>query len=234
MIYENLLNQTVSITIGVHRKLRGTVLKVAADFVVVEDELIGAVMLPLEHVKQLTICFTSVPKSVLNLDLLSLGPIELNTLPDDLLKAFQTMKGTVVHLEGGGADPTVGYVVDVKRDFLVISVVQDGSVYFPIRHIQSVQPLDVSIRPEFMAWLQPQIQSQPPANCFSEMLQQAIGRSIQLGRGGPEGICGILRQVHDGFIEVVISPHEVVEVPIHHIKAFHLVEPRGWQPTVLA
>jgi hypothetical protein len=155
----------------------------------------------------------------------------MDAVPDELVDVLKAMEDTVLHLEGAGSNSTIGYVLSVRDDYLVTSVIPEGSVYFPIRHIQMILPLDVTVRTEFQEWLLPQRQSLSNAERFTDVLQLATGKLIRLGRGGPGDITGILRAVHEEFVEIMVSPHEVVAIPTHHVKAFFRLEQNGFPAT---
>jgi hypothetical protein len=231
MVYKDLLNQAITVTVSAQKKYSGVVRKIGNDFILLEDDTVGAIIVPWEHVKQLTMGRFSQSTSDRNKQRPNFGPFDMDAVPDELVDVLKAMEDTVVHLEGAGSNSTIGYVLSVRDDYLVTSVIPDGSVYFPIRHIQMILPLDVTVRTEFLEWLSPQRHSLSNAERFSDVLQQETGELIRLGRGGPGDITGILQAVHEDFVEVIISPHEVVAIPTHHVKAFFRIGQNGYPVT---
>lgn len=229
MVYENLLNQSVVVTLNVQKKYAGVVRKVANDFVLLDDSESGACLVHLEHAKKLTTGSENSASSSRRTKRLRFGPFDHQTLPDTLVDVLQGMQDSVIRLECGSPDAITGYLMAVHEDFVVVGVIPDGSVYLPIHHIQTVLPLDVSVSPEFLHWLHSK-QICPGTGWFADILQASTGEMVRLGRGGPEDVSGILKTVHDVAIELVVSPHEVVWMPVHHIKAFCRVERRDGQP----
>jgi hypothetical protein len=231
MVYKDLLNQAITVTVNAQKKYSGVVRKVGNDYLLLEDDTVGTIIVPWEHVKQFTMGSFSQSTSSSSKNRVNFGPLAIEAVPDELVDVLKAMKDTVVHLEGAGSNPTIGYVLSVKDDYLVTSVIPDGSVYFPIRHVQMILPLEVTVRAEFLEWLLPRRESISNAECFHDVLQQAAGELIKLGRGGPADISGILRAVHEEFIEIVVSPHVVAAIPTHHVKAFSRLEQNGYPLT---
>jgi hypothetical protein len=155
--------------------------------------------------------------------------MDTSAFPDSLCAALQSWTQTVVQLDGGGPDPVVCYVVCVKTDYLIASVIPEGMVYIPIHHIQLVRPLDVAVRAEFVEWASRQMAQLPAATRFVEALRHEVGRLVRIGRGGPDEISGILRQVHDEFVELVVSPHESTRIPTHHVKVVSRLQRLDWE-----
>lgn len=229
MVYENLLNQSLVVTLNVQKKYAGVVRKVANDFVLIDDSIEGACLVHLEHAKKLTTGSENSASSSKRTKRMRFGPFDHQTLPDTLVDVLKGMQDSVIRLECGSPDAITGYLMAVHEDYVVVGVIPDGSVYLPIHHIQTVLPLDVSVNPEFLRWLQLK-QVCTGAGWFADILRASTGEMVRLGRGGPEDVTGILTTVHDVAIELVVSSYEVVWMPVHHIKAFCRLERRDGQP----
>jgi hypothetical protein len=217
--HEDLLNLPAMAVVSPHKRYFGTVRRVGSDYLLVDDPETGMALVALEHIKQLRIGARVPVHGSPQVDAAS-APLDPASLPDSLHGALQTWITSVVQLDGAGPDPVVAYVLDVKADYLIVSAVPDGVLYIPIHHIQMVRPLDVEIQPEFTEWANRQ-KTQLPTEPIRlvDALREEVGKLTKLGRGGPDEVVGIIRAVHERFVELVVSPHEAVRIPVHHVKS---------------
>lgn len=227
MSHKDLVSNPAAITLGPAKKYSGVIEKAGIDFLTVDEATMGLIIIPLEHIKQLRIgqVDTEVGRSTTRPQPQDTG----EQCFDDVLNA---LKNQVVQLEGGGPEATIGYLLDVREDYVITVVIPDGIVCFPKLHVHVILPLDVTIRPEFLTWLDTQRALIPTAGKLAELMHANVGKLITLGRGDPDGVSGILRAVHEGFIEIVVSPHESLWVPIHHVKSFCLQNHYDWEAAV--
>ncbi|WP_156040041.1 hypothetical protein [Alicyclobacillus macrosporangiidus] len=226
--HDDLLNLPVVAEYSPHKRCSGVVRKVGEDFLLIDDSVTGTALIPLEHVKQLRLSEATPAVRQPQTDAVS-GPVDPALVPDTLCAALQSWAGSVVQLDGGGPDPYSAYLLDVRADYVVASVIPEGLVYIPIRHIHLVRPLDVVVRTEFSEWVNRQKAVLPAATRFADALRHETGRLVKVGRGGPDEMYGIVRAVHDTFVELVVSPHELVRIPMHHVKSFSRQEDIDWQ-----
>ncbi|WP_067925230.1 hypothetical protein [Alicyclobacillus shizuokensis] len=219
MAHEDLVNLPVIAAMSPQKCYCGIVRKVGADFLLVDDPEMGMALVALEHIKQLRVGEGVPVHKPPQIDAAS-APLDPGSLPDALHGVVRTWVASVLQLDGAGPDPIVVYVIDVKADYLVVSAIPDGVLYIPVRHIQLVRPLDVQIQPEFVEWANHQKEQLPTgATRLIEALEQEVGKLAKFGRGGADEVVGIIRAVHEQFVELVVSPCERVRIPMHHVKS---------------
>lgn len=217
MTYMTLLNQQVNARINAQQQFKGTIEKVGDNYILLHDETIGSVILPTEHLKQIQwIPNPPLPQQTLTLNQKKYDP---TSLPNKLIDVLRLFNQTVIQIEGGGSEPTIGYVMGVKEDYVTLCVIPDGFVYYPVRHVLSILPRDVDVQPEFVQWIDQHTDQVLDGEHFIAILQHEIGKVVKFGRSGPEVIFGILRSANEQYAELVVSPNDVVWIPLHHIKS---------------
>lgn len=218
MALDDYVRSPITVQLGPNKKYSGLLLTAQEHHLVVQDERVGPIFISLEHVKQL--CTGAAPHQgqlTQNTQAAS-WTTEANTLYDVL----RSMQYRVVQADGFGVGPITGYLNDVKTDYMVVSVIPDGTLYCPFHHLQSVYPLDAEILPEFAAWAKNNPGCHPDETQFADRLRASIGQLVHFGRDSPESAKGLLRMVHVNYVEVVVSPYQVVCIPMHHIKSYSL------------
>ncbi|MCL6548516.1 MAG: hypothetical protein K6T30_06370 [Alicyclobacillus sp.] len=218
MTHEDLINLPVVAVLSAHRRYGGVVRKAGADFLLIDDPVAGAALVALEHIKRLRLGDRLAPAGSPHIDAPGV-PVSPASLPDTLRDALSTWTASVVQLEGAGPDPVAAYLLGVHKDYVAVSVVPEGTVYVPLRHIQLVRPLDVAVEPEFASWADRGRDRLPGGDEFLEALNRATGALVKIGRGGPDEISGILRSAENDYLELLVSPHERVRIPLHHVKS---------------
>ncbi|MCL6593268.1 MAG: hypothetical protein K6T31_04780 [Alicyclobacillus sp.] len=216
MSHADLLNLPVAAVVSPHKCYSGQVHKAGADYLLLAEPELGMFLVALEHVKQLRlgVALSDVRPPHIDARGVDVSP---QALPETLAAVLQAWTGSVVQLDVGGLEPLAAYLLAVRGDFLLACVVPEGVVYVPLRHVQLVRPLAVQVQPEFAAWVRRQQTELPAAVRLSEALQAEAGRLLVLGRG-PEALCGLIRKACAEYVEVVVSPHSCVRVPLQHVR----------------
>jgi hypothetical protein len=227
--FSNLIGQVVSVRVG-GNEFYGTTTKVGEDFLVIDSDTTGTVILPIEHLKSLrvgeNVCGAS-SKSEKRTDSTTFGS---TILPNEFAAVVEMLKQTVVRIEGGGVDSTVALLLDVLNDYVVLCMVPDGIVFLPVRHIKSIAPVDAYIQPEFSEWVKGHTNSVKYPNDLHDLLKTYFGKSLQLSRDSPEQISGILSDIDEYFAEFVTSPTTRAWIPILHIKSIFAFQRVEWIP----
>ncbi|MBX5437344.1 MAG: hypothetical protein IRZ33_09010 [Alicyclobacillaceae bacterium] len=233
MIHEDLINLSVVAVLSAHKRYGGVVRKVGTDFLLIDDPAAGAALIALEHVKQLRLGERTPPTSPPQIDAASV-PVHPASLPDTLRDALCTWTKSVVQLDGAGPEPVAAYLLDVRTDYLAVSVIPEGLLYVPTRHVQLVRPLDVTVQAEFTSWMDRYLVRFAQADRFAEALSYEAGIAVKIGRGGPDEVLGVVRSANDHFVELVVSPHELVRIPMHHVKSVSRLQPAHFDAAEVA
>lgn len=126
--------------------------------------------------------------------------------------------GKEVRINKGGPESKVGILLAVKTDYLALLTKEDGVVYYPLQHIKSVttssegggNPLEDDPDDFFIK-----------ADTFQKLLEKTELKSVQINRGGPEKVEGVVCRVTDKTI-ILIHNKEIIRVSIFHIKNISL------------
>ncbi|WP_051359475.1 hypothetical protein [Paucisalibacillus globulus] len=130
----------------------------------------------------------------------------------DLLLSFVDR---VVQIDRGGPESRVGKVLAVEEDHLVVLTENDGVIYYNTHHIKSITNnakqgfefgLDI---PENFNYLQ--------ASKFKDILNGLRHRWVQINRGGPEKLEGVLEEVTNDYV-VVVAGEAIVRVSTFHLR----------------
>ncbi|WP_206435527.1 hypothetical protein [Siminovitchia acidinfaciens] len=130
----------------------------------------------------------------------------------DLMRSLQDR---VVKIDRGGPESRVGKMLEVAYDHITVLTEGDGVVYYNTHHIKSLtenvkKGLNLELEtPEELDYIK--------AGDFKSVLRGLKSRWVQINRGGPEMLEGVLEEANDDFIKV-ISNEEVVWVSRFHIR----------------
>lgn len=126
-----------------------------------------------------------------------------------------SLKDQVVKVDRGGAS-RIGKLLGVHDDHLVLLNEQDGVVYFSNQHIKSITnnvkeglkfDLEVPLDLEFLQ-----------ERFFQDVLSSHIHRWVKINHHGPDQIEGILEDVNEDFITVIVK-EEIIYLSAFHIRS---------------
>lgn len=130
----------------------------------------------------------------------------------DLLHSFVDR---VVQIDRGGPESRVGKVLSVEEDHIAVLTEKDGVIYYNTHHIKSLTNnakqgynFELEIPADF---------DYLKAGKFKEILNGLRHRWVQINRGGPEKLEGVLEEVTDDYI-VVVSGEDIVRVSTFHLR----------------
>jgi hypothetical protein len=230
-MFSNLIDQVVCVKVG-GCEYYGTISRVGEDFLMVDDETAGVVILPFEHLKSLSFGeIESVRTTVSPIIPSGLPVFDGAVLPNDFRALLEKLRQTIIRIEGGGVNLKLVLLLDVLADYVVLCTVPEGITYMPVRHILAMAPVDAYIQPEFSTWMKEYSSHVVHATCMNDLLKMHIGKSIQLSRDSPEEMSGILCSVDEHYAELVTSPITRVYVPMHHIKRIDTFQRVEWVPS---
>ncbi|WAH36268.1 hypothetical protein [Alicyclobacillus dauci] len=223
MSYSSLITKAVIVRVGT-KEYRGHTIEIGRDFIVVDDDAVGAVILPIEHVQVLE-CIESFHQSDQKQQQRDPPCRDLQGLRDRLLDLHHK----VVKVESGGLRGASSFIFDVKDDYVILCVIPDGLMFVPMRHITALVPIgDVDLQPEFSAWVSRHTQSRAYPDRFTDLLGLYIGEPVKLGSNTPEEVVGLLSTCTDEQIQLVTAPNVRVIIPLHHVKSITSFESYDW------
>lgn len=135
----------------------------------------------------------------------------------DMAFDYLTLIGKEVRLDRGGPESRQGRVVAAGSDYVVIYNEKDGLIYYNTQHVKSItqntknSPEYVEVEP-----VQPALKIMEADN-FVGLLRGMKNLWCQINRGGHESVQGVLAEMTDDYINMVVN-HELVTIYNYHIK----------------
>ena len=127
------------------------------------------------------------------------------------------MVGMAIRVNRGGPEVIVGKLLAAKPDHIVVYT-EGGAVYVKTKHIKSVtvNSKDYSdLMPLPCDYVQPKFIDEED---FEKVLEKMEGRWIQVNRGGPDKVEGILVKSCEDT-SMVVAGNEVIHVMNYHIRS---------------
>jgi spore coat protein B len=126
-----------------------------------------------------------------------------------------SLMNKVVRIDRGGPESRIGKLLAVEDDHITLLTEDDGVVYYMTHHIKSItdnakQGLEFNIEvPENFEFLR--------ANNCKGVLEKLKFHWVQINRGGPETLEGVLNEANDDFVTIV-SCEEIIRLSMFHIR----------------
>ncbi|URN95461.1 MAG: hypothetical protein NAG76_04160 [Candidatus Pristimantibacillus lignocellulolyticus] len=129
---------------------------------------------------------------------------------------LSSLIGQKIQLDRGGPESRVGLVLAVGDDFLVLSTVNEGIVYYYVDHIKSITLVKSDSSQDVIKPITRvnYVSTGTMKNVFESMKYNRI----QINRGGPESVKGVLTEIYDDYITIVLKD-EVLLILFSHIKS---------------
>lgn len=131
----------------------------------------------------------------------------------------QGMRGLVgreVKINRGGPDSIQGTLMDVRWDYMAVSC-KEGMVYVNDAHVKSITDTGRS------GGARGPMGNPIPANTFLGVMQALRFRPVQINRGGPEKVEGILADANQSQLILTMKNQEIIRIPLQHVKSVSLV-----------
>lgn len=129
---------------------------------------------------------------------------------------LRSLQGKVVKVDRGGPESRVGQILSVKDDYITVLTERDGLVYYNAQHIKSLtdnvkQGLDLKFDiPKDFNYIK--------GKDFKSVLDNLKFHWVQVNRGGPEMLEGVLDETTDDFITIIVN-EEVIRLSLFHIRS---------------
>ncbi|WP_244867452.1 hypothetical protein [Paenibacillus cineris] len=124
--------------------------------------------------------------------------------------------GSEVKINRGGPDSIVGVLVGVQHGYLAVAT-KEGIVYVNSTHIKSISSTGKSGGAKAMT-VDPIM-----AGNFTGLLHALRYQHVQINRGGPEKIEGVVADVNHSTLTLVAKKDEVISIPIFHVKSVMVI-----------
>ncbi|SEG68896.1 DUF2642 domain-containing protein [Paenibacillus sp. UNC499MF] len=118
--------------------------------------------------------------------------------------------GEEVKINRGGPDSVTGKLINVHTDYLSLQT-NEGVIYINASHIKSVT--ESAGKTEY-----PSYANVVSAYDFQELLKKFHQKFVRINRGGPEKIEGVIAEVKQDYLVLVVN-NEVVRIALFHIKS---------------
>ncbi|MCM3129127.1 hypothetical protein ACFQ3J_08200 [Paenibacillus provencensis] len=127
----------------------------------------------------------------------------------------QGMRGLIgkgVKINRGGPDAIEGTLMDVRYDHMVINT-KNGLVYVKDSHIKSITDTGRT------SGVARNLATPIFANTFLGVMEALRFQQIQINRGGPEKLEGVLADANQNQLILTMKNQEIVRIPLYHIKS---------------
>jgi hypothetical protein len=225
--FSSLIDQVVHVKLG-GCEYKGTITMVGEDFLVVDDNATGTIVLPVSHVKSCGI--GEIDEAPLPAKQSIMPESDGYVFPNSFQVFLESLRQTIVRIESAGVNSKLALLLDVLSDYIVLCTIPEGITYMPIMHVQAISAVNADIQPEFSTWAKEYGNKVVHAKCMLDLLKAYVGKSVQLSRDSPEEVSGILCNVDEHSVELVTSPVTRLYVPVCHIKRIDTFERVEWVP----
>ncbi|PQP83213.1 hypothetical protein C0Q44_00310 [Paenibacillus sp. PCH8] len=132
-------------------------------------------------------------------------------------QGMRGLLGREIKINRGGPDSVQGTLTDVCWDYMAMNC-KEGIVYVNESHVKSITDTGRSGGNRNAAMGNP-----IPSNTFLGVMQALRFRRVQINRGGPEKVEGILADANQNQLIIALKNQEIVRIPMQHVKSVSLV-----------
>ncbi|MBP1966952.1 hypothetical protein [Paenibacillus aceris] len=146
---------------------------------------------------------------------------------------LELLVGKDVRVDRGGPESRMGKLLVVKDDYIVVYIKDTGNVYYKTEHIKSISVDTRTIADTSVVVIDPDLPEPllPPiidGVDFIAVVKDMKFRWIQINRGGPEKLEGVLTDVTDILVTLTVGS-EIVRVMPFHIRNISYVNKNNEQ-----
>jgi spore coat protein B len=132
---------------------------------------------------------------------------------------LESLIGSYVKVNRGGPESQKGTIVSIGADYFLLQNEKGEHHYYQLRHLKSITQNAKDGGIGDFEWSEEDI-----AEDFETLLQGFKYRWVKINRGGPEKIEGILQDVSNDYVTLIIK-EEVVLIALSHIKSVNYNAP---------
>ncbi|MEO4053040.1 hypothetical protein [Solibacillus sp. CAU 1738] len=129
---------------------------------------------------------------------------------------FNSLMNKVVKIDRGGPESNVGMLLAAEDDYITMLTEKDGVVYYQAKHIKSItndskggMKFNIEVPTDFTFH---------QGETFKCVLENLRYHWISVNRGGPEKLEGVLDEVTDDYLIIILN-EEIIYVAMYHIKS---------------
>jgi spore coat protein B len=131
---------------------------------------------------------------------------------------YSGLIGKSVKLDRGGPESRHGIVLAVGDDYLVLLHEKEGVLYYSTQHIKSI-----TVNSKDAPMTAAEDTAAAPVNfinpkSFAEVMNSHARRWVQINRGGPESIQGVMTESTPDYTTMVVN-HELITMMNYHIRS---------------
>lgn len=146
---------------------------------------------------------------------------------------LELLVGKDVRVDRGGPESRMGKLLVVKDDYIVVYIKDTGNVYYKTEHIKSISVDTRTIADTSVVVIDPDLPELllPPiidGVDFIAVVKEMKFRWVQINRGGPEKLEGVLTDVTDILVTLTVGS-EIVRVMPFHIRNISYVNKNNEQ-----
>ncbi|MEY9869666.1 spore coat protein B [Peribacillus sp. B2I2] len=124
--------------------------------------------------------------------------------------------GKVLKIDRGGPESRTGLLLGIYDDHLSILTEQEGVIYYKTDHIKSITE---NVKNGFQFQLEiPEDFTFKAADNFIDILDDLRNQWVNINRGGPEKLEGVLHDVNDEYVTLTLN-EEVIRLAMFHIRS---------------
>jgi small nuclear ribonucleoprotein (snRNP)-like protein len=128
--------------------------------------------------------------------------------------ATKNFLGKVIQVDRNGPESKIGKLLHTADDYIAVLTEDEGVVCYNSHHIKS---FTVNLNKEMELNVKIPKDLKFEADNLKELLKSLNYKWVQINRGGPETVEGVLVGLEDDFINLIVGD-EVVRITIFHIK----------------
>ncbi len=133
--------------------------------------------------------------------------------------SMESLVGRSVRVDRGGPESRSGKLLSVQQDYFVLYCENEGIVYYKKDHVKSLSldSREVSdvIEAPAEGEAPPPVLQYFEADSFTSVLQSMHLYSVQINRGGPEKIEGVIVDATDDEVTLIVGKEVVKILPFH-------------------
>ncbi|TDF97675.1 spore coat protein [Paenibacillus piri] len=140
------------------------------------------------------------------------------------IESLSLLVGRTVRIDRGGPESKTGKLLSAKVDHLVLSTENEGTLYYQMAHIKSLT-LDARDVSDLTDVPPPVTEEEPTpiiprfidVEQFNAVMENMVYRWVQINRGGPEKIEGVLIEASSDEVKMVVG-NEVIHILPFHVR----------------
>lgn len=216
---ENLIGQKVELEVSGKTIFQGILIDLGPDILVLFNGK-NYFYIPLLHVHNIR------PNTLIELENSegsSVSPINDDQNAISYRKTLMNAKGRFVEILVTGDKAISGYVTSVLNDYFVFYSPVYKTMFVTLNHLKWLTPYQSNITPYTLDNKELPVK---PVNItlqrsFEDQLKKMEGNLVVIDMGDHPFKIGLLKQVQDNIIELVIANGDIVFLKIPHIKSVH-------------